>query len=230
MAGGKPLVDSSEGKSPRGSEKIKPEPKEAAQDKSDPGTPKTMPGDFTFTPDQLGKRLAKYLPPEQASIKTPDQNPKRPAGPDWLERPEVAMPAFQGMPIKPTSPRRPALQPVNPREDVPGVNETTTANLPEPVKLPSGPLARQPGVDLEGPLPLPILAQPTPDRASLGDPSLEASLVAALINVLPTRTLPVPFMAFNLPNPFEFHGSANLRTPPPEEPLPPIALPRTPTK
>src|SRR2546421_39995 len=75
--------------------------------------------------------------------------------------------------------------------------------LPEAVELPTGPLVRLPSVDARETIPLPILAQPQRDRASLADPTIEASMAAALGEITPHRLLPVPFAPLNLPDPFE---------------------------
>jgi hypothetical protein len=54
--------------------------------------------------------------------------------------------------------------------------------------MPTKPLPRLPSIDVETPLPLPILAHPKNDRASLDDATMEASQAAALARVRPHRT------------------------------------------
>lgn len=65
------------------------------------------------------------------------------------------------------------------------------------------PLVQLPSIDIHQPLPIPILAQPVKDRASLAEPEFEASLDAALQAFTPVRDQPVPFTPLNLPDPFE---------------------------
>ena len=88
---------------------------------------------------------------------------------------------------------------------------------------PAGPLLRLPSVNVEQPIPVPILAKPQRDRASLADPTLEVSVAAALTPLTPRRAGPVPFVPINLPDPFEHGHAIRLRNPPDEAPLPQIA-------
>ena len=107
-------------------------------------------------------------------------------------------------------------------EGVPLVSYQDRSPPPKDVKLPTKPLIRLPSLDVDTPLPIPILAQQQKDRASLGDPALEASLSAALKRLTPARSQPVPFMALNLPDPFEHVRTGQLRNPPDENPMPPV--------
>jgi hypothetical protein len=121
-------------------------------------------------------------------------------------------------------PRQP-IKEVKPRpvpEGQPLVSYREQPKAPKDVELPTTPLIRLPSLDVDAPLPIPILAQPQKDRASLGDPSLEASLAAALKRITPTRDRPVPFVPLNLPDPFEHMRSGQLRNPPEENPMPPV--------
>jgi hypothetical protein len=101
---------------------------------------------------------------------------------------------------------------------------------PKEVKLATQPLIRLPSLDVHSPLPIPILAQPQQDRASLGDPALQASLDAALKRFTPARDRPVPFVPLNLPDPFEHIRAGQLRNPPQENPMPPVIPLKKPTK
>jgi hypothetical protein len=92
---------------------------------------------------------------------------------------------------------------------------------PKDVELATKPLIRLPSLDVHTPLPIPILANQQPDRASLGDPALQASLDAALKRLTPSRDRPVPFTPQNLPDPFEHVRTGQLRNPPDENPMPP---------
>lgn len=196
---------------------------------SQPPTPAKSEG-FAFTQDSLGQRLAELLPPELESIKKPGRKPLTLPPPRWLEQPEVSMPSFQWVPIRPEAAARDNAKPVNPREDAPLARQWESPNLPEVAAFPTSGLIRLPTIDVESPLPLPILANPSRDRVSLADPTQDASLAAALAAQMPLRTDAVPFSPMNLPNPFEHHGPAKLRNPPPEDPIPAVSTPRLPTK
>lgn len=52
-------------------------------------------------------------------------------------------------------------------------------------------------------IPLPILAQPAPDRASLDDPTRDASTAAAIAAPIPPRTRKAPFVKRTFPDPYE---------------------------
>ena len=103
------------------------------------------------------------------------------------------------------------------------------AVLHQAVDVSAGPLLRMPSVNMEQPIPVPILAKPWRDRTSLADPTLEASVAAALATSAPRRAGPLPFEAINLPDPFQHSRAIRLRHPLDEAPMPPIA-PRTPAK
>jgi hypothetical protein len=62
---------------------------------------------------------------------------------------------------------------------------------------------RVPSVDVNQPIPLPMLAKPSADRAPLDDATGEASNAAALSATTPERMKPVPFLKLTLPDPFE---------------------------
>ncbi len=94
-------------------------------------------------------------------------------------------------------------------------------NSPPSGEKPAKSLIRLPTVDASTPAPIPVLARPHKDRASLGDPALEASLAAALKAITPARSQPVPFVPLNIPDPFEHVRWGHLRNPPEENPMPP---------
>ena len=102
--------------------------------------------------------------------------------------------------------------------------------LLEAVDVSAGPLLRMPSVNMDQPIPVPILAKPLRDRASLADPTLEASLAAALATSAPRRAGPLPFAPINLPDPFEHSRAIRLRRSLDEAPMPPPIAPRTPAK
>src|SRR5207302_661669 len=102
--------------------------------------------------------------------------------------------------------------------------------VPKQPELPTKPLIRLPSLDVNTPLPIPILAKPATDRAPLGEPGFEASLDAALKRWTPTRDRPVPFVPINLPDPFEHLRYGQLRDVPEENPVPPVIPIQRPTK
>jgi hypothetical protein len=183
---------------------------------------------FAFPDDQAGRLLEKLLRPGQpassrsgaalraqasfASARVED--PTTPLTPVQVELPKIRLaPASMGRP------RAVAEQVSLPGQD---------PRRPQTVGLPPGTRIRLESEDVNKPIPLPTLGQAQPDRAPLTDPTLEASVAAALAGRLPGRTAPAPFVRLNLPDPFENSHAVRLRTPPPESPSPSAAMPRTP--
>jgi hypothetical protein len=139
-------------------------------------------------------------------------------------RPYVGLPVrLPQMPVKEV---KPGAAP----EGTPLASYRELPKAPKEVELPTQPLIRLPSLDGQTPLPIPILAQPHQDRASLGDPALQASLDAALKRFTPARDRPVPFVPLNLPDPFEHIRAGQLRNPPEENPMPPVIPLKKPTK
>lgn len=136
------------------------------------------------------------------------------------------------VPITPLAIAPPRLLPallkdVKPRsapEGTPLVSFRDESQGPKQVELPTKPLIKLPSIDMNTPLPLPILARPIVDRASLAEPAFEASLAAAMKRFTPTRERPVPFVPYNLPDPFEHVRYGQLRNPP-DENATPLVLP-----
>src|SRR5262249_51795249 len=75
--------------------------------------------------------------------------------------------------------------------------------LPQLPSLPDGDRVRVPSVDVNQPIPLPMLARPVADRAPLDDPTADASAVAALAAPIPSRTTKAPFLKLTLPDPYD---------------------------
>jgi hypothetical protein len=99
--------------------------------------------------------------------------------------------------------------------------------LPEDRLLPATERARADSTDVNEPAPLPVLAQPAADRASLEDPTADASTAAALAASMPRRLMPAPFLRLAVPEPYENRRPLTLA--PPAEPTDPItATPRPP--
>lgn len=181
--------------------------------------------------EKAAQRLAELLTP---GARTDDYRaatgPVSRSAPRQLNNPEVPLPVFKGVPPRlPLSPPQ-SVKPRNLPEAAPLVHFRADPVRPQAIELPAGPLVRVPSVNVEQPIPLPILAQPQRDRASLADPTLEASVAAALAKVSAGRAAPVPFVPINLPDPFEHSQAVRLRYTPDELPTPPPITPRTPTK
>ncbi|MBI2808976.1 MAG: hypothetical protein HYX68_28670 [Planctomycetes bacterium] len=137
---------------------------------------------------------------------------------------------YAGLPARlPILPRK-VVTPPPLRAGVPLAGFRDDTPLPAIIELPTQPLLRLPSRDASAPAPLPILAQPKADRASLGDPSFEASVAVALKDLSPSRDEPVPFLPLNLPDPFEHLRYGQLRNPPEESAMPPVIPLDRPTK
>src|SRR5262249_50469033 len=147
--------------------------------------------------------------------------PKARSGPPAVENPDLPLPAttIPG----PSSIPNPKAKPVRPtliEKEPPLSRQRFELAEPDLVKLPAGPKIAWPSPDVNQPIPLPILARQVQDRASLDDPSGDASLAAALAPTVPDRTTPAPFLKLNLPDPFEHRNAVRLRTVLPEISLP----------
>jgi len=113
-----------------------------------------------------------------------------------------------------------SVRPQNPAEDAPLVYFRADPILPTTIQLATVPLVRFPSVDVDLPIPLPILAQPQRDRASLVDPTLEASIAATSSPVAIPRLAPKVYPPINLPDPFELSQQVRLSQIPEELPMP----------
>lgn len=174
---------------------------------------------------RVEQRLAELLEPRgKASSETPAPNPPPRKPVLALDRPELPL---QSAAVLPPAPPKPEGKPVRPRtlpEDAPLVRNFSQPEAPPAVQMPVGPLVRLWSNDVNEPLPLPILGTGVRDRASLADPSLEASVAAAQAKLSPVRTQMVPFQPHNLPDPFEHSHAVRLRNPPEELAAPPLTV------
>lgn len=172
--------------------------------------------------EKAEKRLADLLAPGGTSAAALPAQPLAWKASAAVEDIAARVKPFAGATVRlPQSPGK-EVRPRAVPEGVPLVSYQDRSSPPKDVKLPTKPLIRLPSLDVDTPLPIPILAQQQKDRASLGDPALEASLSAALKRLTPARSRPVPFMALNLPDPFEHVRAGQLRNPPDENPMPPL--------
>ncbi len=141
-----------------------------------------------------------------------------------VERPELPQKSTAVPPPAPPKPGPKSVRPRSAAEDIPLVRNFSQPEAPQAVQMPEAALIRLWSPDVNEPVPLPILGTDVKDRASLADPSLEASVAAAQAKLNPVRTQPVPFQAMNLPDPFENAQAVRLRNPPEESPEPPLTL------
>ncbi len=175
---------------------------------------------------KVTRRLEELLQPGSKASAVPGSQAIAWPGAKAVEKPQLPPNGFTGLPpqppVPPAKPRAPGALPEGP---------PLVAQGPMPKRgLPTKPLIQLPAVDVEVPLPLPILAHPKSDRASLDDATLETSQAAALERVRPRRSGPVPFVPVNLPDPFENIRAGGLRNPPAESDQPPPLPIRTPAR
>lgn len=175
------------------------------------------------------RRLAELLTPGGRMNTTGMRaKPLSTAGPRWIEEPSTPIAIYQGLPPRVTNPPQKVVVPRSAAEGPALIGYRADPALPVAVVMPALPAARQAGVDASTPIPLPTLARPQKDRASLADPTNESSLAAVLQPFTPTRTTPVPFAPLNLPDPFENQRVGQLPNPPAESATPPVIPVRLP--
>jgi hypothetical protein len=183
---------------------------------------------FTFPDDAGGVLLAKALTPKEPDKTRPErtETPRRSAKP--MKVPSLPLPPSNAfLPALPSSVK---ATPLRPRL----VIDETLGGLPEALILPSSPTlpagsrVRMPSVDVNEPIVLPILAQPVPDRASLDDPTLEASSAAAVAATIPPRTNKAPFLKATLPDPYD-RRRADIASPEETKEFP-LGTPQTPRR
>jgi hypothetical protein len=177
---------------------------------------------FHFPQDRGGELLSKVLPPEMAHTPVePRTEPRRPAPSSTIESPSLPLPANPAaLPRLPVAKSNTTLQPRLALPESLGGSSFQAALPPSPA-LPAGELTRVPSVDVNKPIPLPILGQPLSDRAPIEDVTGEASSAAAVAASMPQRTQPTPFVKNNLPDPFEFRRPIGAPPAGAEQPTPP---------
>jgi hypothetical protein len=184
---------------------------------------------YAQTPtEKAEKRLAELLAPGGNSGTFSSKPIAWPAPKGFSE---IALPIapYIGLPVRLPLPVSVTVKPRPAPEAMPLVGSQEASKAPKEVELPTKPLIRLPSLNVAAPAPIPILAQPTRDRASLAEPAFEASLWAALKPFSPVRDRPVPFVPLNLPDPFEFQRYGPLRNPPEENATPPAIPLQKPT-
>jgi hypothetical protein len=160
---------------------------------------------FRFPDDRGGQILSKVLPPSEKTLPPAGHDTAAPRRlpPAALERPLVLLPpAPTEMPRLPAG-KTHALRPRPLPEGLPLAGHLKDPTPPQTQILHTGDRVRIPSVDVNQPLPAPILARPVSERAPLTDATADASYQAALAAAPPARATPAPFLKIDLPDPFE---------------------------
>jgi hypothetical protein len=184
--------------------------------------------EFAFPTDTGGKLLGQVLAPADDGGRPPEvPRPVKRRAPRILEVPDKPLAPPPGPGLVPALAAKGARLPLRPHlvspEDLDQPQERV--QLPEDRLLPATERARAEAADANAPADLPFLAQPAPDRASLEDPTADASTAAALAAPLPRRAMPAPFLRLAVPEPFEHRRPLTLALP--AEPTDPVtATPR----
>ena len=176
--------------------------------------------EFPLPADREGRLLADNLRPSNQIPRLGDDkiaSPKRRSGAAKLDNPDVPLPPVIVNSPAPIPLAQAKTKPVQPRllqGEAPLNRDRIETAGPVAIKLHAGPKIAWPSPDVNQPIPLPILARPVVDRASLDDPSGDASQAAALASTVPGRTTPAPFLRLSLPDPFEHRNVVRLRIAP----------------
>jgi len=175
---------------------------------------------FRFPEDRGGQILSKVLPPSEKTVPPAERDVTSPRRhlPSGLDKPSLPLPPIPAeMPRLPAG-KSPALRPRPLPEDLPLAGHLTDPTPPQAQTLHAGDRVRIPSVDVNQPIPLPILAQPVSSRAPLDDATVDASRNAALAGSPPVRSTPAPFLKIDLPDPYENRLKAAVT--PPEDVTP----------
>jgi hypothetical protein len=181
---------------------------------------------FRLPNDQAGRLLGQVLPPDAKPGSLNNPAPQAPSAfpSPRLDEPRLGMPGTQAI-----MSRLPA--PVRKKEARPRlvVEEGLGEALGDPVapQRPAFAVSRRTRIaseDVAIPPPLPVIAQPLPDRVPLDDATAEASTAAVLTAEMPPRTSPIPFVRARVPEPFANRRPLTTRIPD-EEPTPVVDAP-----
>jgi len=187
---------------------------------------------FAFPADKGGQAMGQLLRPPATLPALADVPPgPRPLPPPReVAHPAVPLPRNAANPAAPPGPKTAVLRPRALPEDAPLAKQSNQPVVPALRELATGARLQVPSRNVNDPVPLTILGLPLADRVPLDDPTMEASVSAALAVKPPARTEPIPFTPTNLPDPFANAQAVKLRTQPPEQPEPVAATPKTPGK
>lgn len=188
------------------------------------------PAPFTFPDDAGGILLAKVLPPKDLETPHSDRRraPHRSIRSSFDGPPSLPLPStLATLPRLKDGGKHSVLRPRLVAEETLG-SSTDALPLPQTPALPDTGRIRVPSADVNRPIPLPILAHPVSDRASLDDPTLDASSTAALAAPMPPRTNKAPFLKQTLPDPYDHRRTDALS--PEESKEFPLSSPQTPRR
>jgi hypothetical protein len=161
---------------------------------------------FMFPEDAGGVLLAKILPPKDAPTTRLEQRqptPRRALVSSFAAPPVLPLPSSHApMPRLPSETRRGSLRPSLALEETLD-NRPDTPILPQAPTLPQRARVRVASIDVNEPIPLPILATAISERAPLDDPTLDASTAAAIAAPIPPRTSKAPFLKLTLTDPYD---------------------------
>jgi hypothetical protein len=187
-------------------------------------------GEFAFPSDRGGRLLAELLPPSEKARPQPLALPSRQRPHSSLaggQEPAPPLPANQANPARlHVKQATRVLRPISPPEDYLLAGQRGERVLPQAIVLPAGERVRLASTPVEEPPALPILAQPVADRASLDDPTVEASQASALSAPPPERSTPAPAIRQAVADPFANRETAPRL--PPDDPTPVTATPKPP--
>lgn len=177
--------------------------------------------------DKGAKLLLELLRPGDGAGLRFQTGPKKLPGLASLEKPVLALPPYEGLPTRfPLKPLARKVGPMDAPEPTPLSSYRRDPEGPQAIRFSVQALERWSAVDSGEPAPLPLMAQPQADRVSLAGVSGEASRDAALAGEIPTRTTPIPFARFNLPDPFENRLTIRVAAGDAEDSNPVVSSPR----
>jgi hypothetical protein len=170
---------------------------------------------FKLPSDLAGKLLTRVLPPSARPGRL--DNPDRPS-PPALPSPRLTEPTATLPSVSSDTPRLRDMVKRSPMLPELVQPESLDESF-DPPQVPGrhsfaiGKLAHVPSDDVAMPPPMPVLAQPVPDRVSLDDVTTEVSTAAVLAAPLPVRTTPAPYQRMIVPEPFENRLPLTLEVP-----------------
>ena len=202
----------------------------ASADADKKEAPSAAPVSFAFSDDDAGKLLSKILPPKPSpSIDPPSQKAQSERIlPPSLAQPEVPSINMPSNPARYPLPGRKDAKPIPLMDRVPLDLSFSEIDRPERIEMPVGALAKLETPDVKQPAALPVLARPTPDRASLEDPTAEFTSESILNGNLPLRSTQASFVKVTLPEPFENVADAKVKIEVKEDPLTALGNPPAP--
>ncbi len=181
-------------------------------------SPRNLPidatGTFAFSQDESGRLLDQLLPPRGPSRlpPAPSQGPTERTPMPAIWKPTLGLPMQELSPPSIGFPSRALVRPALPMETMPAEVLLARGDLPQRDAFPLLPVVRVYERNPHETIPLPTLAKPSIDRASLEDPTGEFSWKQTYGAAIPYRTNTAPYQRIDLPNPFEF--AENLRVQP----------------